>query len=304
MKTRHFFLVLVIICFSCGTNNKPVSDAQKEKIKGEVKEVANTIIKGAEEVNFEMMAATWLDSPDFIYTNNGKTFSYQEIADAMKLFFGSLINQKCTIINEKYAILDNSTVLYTTNCTWLENFKDGHAKLQDPWVMQSTFKKTDNNWKVINIVESGVNQSAINAETSKGLNQAELLRKFIGNWEIPVGKDTSLLMIIKNFKGGNSLSVSDRLETKGKVLLEGTGLWAYDAGLNKVMLALMRSNGDVIQNLGLFTSTTTYEYVNVNNSPDYLGVSKCIFEFVSPDEIKGIYTIDNKEFIQPMKRIK
>jgi len=304
MKARLIFLSLLILCFSCGTNNKPVSDAQKNIIKGEVKEVVNTIIKGAEKANFEMMAESWLDSPDFIYTNNGKTFSYQEIADAMKLFFGSLINQKCTIIDEKYAILDNSTVMYTTNCTWLENFKDGHAKLQDPWVMQSTFKKIDNIWKVINIVESGVNQSVINTETSKGLNQTELLKKFIGNWQIPVGKDTSLIMVIKNFKGGNGLYVSDKLETKGKVLLEGTGFWAYDTGINKVTLSLMRSNGDVTQNLGFFTSATTYEYVNVNNSPDYMGVSKCIFEFVSPDEIKGIYTIDNKEFIQAMKRIK
>ncbi len=54
MKTRLIFLVLLIICFSCGTNNKPVSDAQKEKIKGEVKEVVNTFIKGAEEANFEL----------------------------------------------------------------------------------------------------------------------------------------------------------------------------------------------------------------------------------------------------------
>ncbi len=46
MKTRLIFLVLLIVCFSCGTNNKPVSDAQKEKIKGEVKEVVNTFFKG------------------------------------------------------------------------------------------------------------------------------------------------------------------------------------------------------------------------------------------------------------------
>jgi hypothetical protein len=38
MKTRLVFLVLLIVCISCGTNNKPVSDAQKEKTKGEVKE--------------------------------------------------------------------------------------------------------------------------------------------------------------------------------------------------------------------------------------------------------------------------
>ena len=37
MKTKLIFLVMLIACISCGTNNKPVSDAQKEKIIGEVK---------------------------------------------------------------------------------------------------------------------------------------------------------------------------------------------------------------------------------------------------------------------------
>ena len=53
MKTRLIFLVLLIVSFSCGTNNKPVSDAQKEKIKGEVKEVVNALFKSAEEANFD-----------------------------------------------------------------------------------------------------------------------------------------------------------------------------------------------------------------------------------------------------------
>ena len=75
MKTRLILLVLLIVSFSCGTNNKPVSDAQKEKIKGDVKEVVNTIFKGAEEANFEMATEPWLDSPDFVLINNGMTLT-------------------------------------------------------------------------------------------------------------------------------------------------------------------------------------------------------------------------------------
>jgi hypothetical protein len=303
MRTRLIFLLLLIVSFSCGTNNKPVSDAQEEKIVGEVKEIVHSVFKGAEEANFDMVVETWYDSPDFVYMCNGKIYNYKECMDEMEQFLNVLLNQKCTIVYEKYAVLDNSTVLGTINTKWLMNYKDGHSVLQDPWAVQFTFKKIDNRWRVIYHVESGV-EKGVSSESSKGLNQAELLKKFIGNWEILVGKDTSLFIVIKNFKGGNGLYVSDRLETKGKVLVEGTGFWAYDAGINKVTLSLMRSNGEVTQNIGIFTSPTTYEYVNVNNSPNYIGVSKCIFEFVSPDEIKGIYTIDNKEFIQPMKRIK
>ena len=65
MKTKLFFLVLLIVSFSCSTNTKPVSDAQKEKIKGEVKEVVNNFYKGCEEANFDVVVALDFDSPAF-----------------------------------------------------------------------------------------------------------------------------------------------------------------------------------------------------------------------------------------------
>ena len=79
MKTKLIFLVILIACFSCGTNNKPVSDAQKEKIKGEVKEVIQTTYKGFEEVNFDMAVGSFLDSPDFVWLTNGSTYGYKEV---------------------------------------------------------------------------------------------------------------------------------------------------------------------------------------------------------------------------------
>ena len=170
MKTRLVYLVLLIVCFSCGTNNKPVSDAQKEKIKGEVKEVVNTFFKGAEEANADMIIGTYLDSPDFVFTYNGNSFRYKQCADMAKSVFGTLKNQKITVVDEKYAVLDNSTVMVTVNNKCLMNYKDGHSVLQDPWISQILFKKIDNKWKVISGAESGIEKS-VSSESSKGLNQ-------------------------------------------------------------------------------------------------------------------------------------
>ena len=80
-------MVMLIASISCGTNNKPLSDAQKEKIKGEVKEVVNTFIKGCEELNFDMAVESFLDSPDFDYISNGKTYNYQEVVDGYETSF-------------------------------------------------------------------------------------------------------------------------------------------------------------------------------------------------------------------------
>ena len=93
MKTRLIFLVILIACISCGTNNKPVSDAQKEKIKGEVKEVVNTFIKGCEEANPDMAAEPLFDSPDFVYILNGRALSYRELVDGMRPNFSKFFNQ-------------------------------------------------------------------------------------------------------------------------------------------------------------------------------------------------------------------
>jgi len=37
--------------------------------------------------------------------------------------------------------------------------KDGNVVLQDPWISQYLFKKIDNEWKVINANESGVEKN-------------------------------------------------------------------------------------------------------------------------------------------------
>jgi hypothetical protein len=299
MKTRLIFLVLLIVSFSCGTNNKPVSDAQKEKIQGEVKEVVNTIFKGAEEANFEMATEPWIDSPDFVYSYNGNSYGYKEFVDAMKPMFGSFLNQKCTIVGEKFAILDNSTVSYTANTKWLVNYKDGHSILQDPWVMQIIFKKIDSKWKVINCVESGVEKS-VPSESSKGLNQAELLMQYVGNFEAPSGKDTTEFVQFKSLQGQNVLSLYAKVVTKGKILFEETGFWGYDAANNKIDLSVMVSNGYVFHYLGEFTSSDKLEFFDVNSATG----NKFIMERISSDVFKETSIINNKTVTRISKRVK
>ena len=72
-----------------------------------------------------------------------------------------VINQKCTIVNEKYAVLDNSNcAVHMMNCKWLTNYKDGHSILvPDPQVTQVLFRKIKNSWRVINIVDSNVEKN-------------------------------------------------------------------------------------------------------------------------------------------------
>ena len=236
MKTKLIFLILLIANLSCDTN-KSVSNAEKDKMKGEIKEVVNTIFKGCEEANFDMAMESWLDSPDLVFIFNGVALDYKGIVDAMKPLFSTLLNQEVTIITEKYVFLDKSTVIYTTNCTFLENYKDGHATLSDPLVMQFTFMKINDKWKVINAVESSVRQDVKNSKISNELNQVELHKQFIGNWKGEVGKDTIGFWDVKSF--GTGLECYFKDVTKGKIVIEGTQIWGYDKRVDKFILSSM-----------------------------------------------------------------
>jgi len=282
MKTRHVFLILLVACYSCGTNNKPVSDAEKEKIIGEVKEVVNTFLKGAQEANADLILATYLDSPDFVFTYNGNSFSYQQCADMSKSVFGTLENQKITIVDEKYAVLDNSTVLVTLNNKCLMNYKDGHSVLQDPWISQILLKKIDNNWKVISGSESGIEQSVPN-ETSKELNHIEFMQQFLGTWKAEYGKDTILNYNARPFGKGSVREWT--LSTKGKVITSAKVLFGYDSKSDKmIQVTLYESSPEIDIWAWRATSENTSEGVPLKDitNPDY-AVSKMKTESKSPD---------------------
>jgi hypothetical protein len=242
MKTRFIFLVLLIVCISCGTNNKPVSDAQKEKIKGEVKEVVNTFYKGCEEANADMVMESFLDSPDFVDITNGRTFSYKELM-AMKPNFNAILNQKCTMVNEKYLFLDKSAVLYTAETKWSTNYKDGHSSITDPQAFLITFKKIDNKWRIIYLVDSNVEKNVVNNETPKELNQVELFKQFLGSWKCDIGKDTTEFWVGKSY--GTGLACDFKDVTKDKIVSEGKSLWGYNKELDKFIVASMFRGKDL-----------------------------------------------------------
>jgi|SRR5664280_1963096 len=293
MKTRLIFLVMLIVCISCGTNNKPLSDAQKEKIKRQVKDVVNTFFKGCEEVNIGMAIGTCLDSPDFVYINNGYSFSYKECMDVFKPVFSSMLNQKITIVDEKYTFPDNSTVLYTNHCTSLTNYKDGHAVLQDPTVMLFIFRKINDKWKITYGVESYITQNVMNTETSKKLNQVELMKNFIGTWKSEAGKDTTFLWEGKPY--GEGLDVYVKTETKGKVVSEGKAVMAYDKNSDKfIQTRIMNGKGSLIAAMW-FTSKNTCEgvfYKDMSNPEN--AQMKAIFEFISPTKFTETDKAPNK----------
>lgn len=302
MKTRLVILLLLIGCFSCGTNNKPVSDAKKEKIKGEIKEVVNTFIKGIEEANVDMVMESFLDSPDFVDITNGMAFSYKEIT-AMKPNFDAILNQKCTKVNEKYTFLDNSTVLCIAENKWSTNYRDGHSSIADPQAFLFVFKKIDNRWKVIHLVDSYVEKN-VPSESLKGLNQVELMKQFLGSWKCEVAKDTICYWDIKAF--GTGVEGYFKYVTKGEIVTEGKELWGYDKTNDKFILSEMIKGVDIALYVTWFSpknKCVMFPYSDISNSPR--ATSKWEVEFTSPDVlVETTFVNNNPVKIDTYKRVK
>ena len=293
MKTRLVILLLLIGCFSCGTNNKPVSDAQKEKIKGEIKEVVNTFIKGIEEANADKVMESFLDSPDFVDITNGMAFNYKEIM-AMKPNFDAILNQRCIMVNEKYTFLDKSTVLYIAENKWSTNYRDGHSSITDPQAFLFVFKKIDNRWKVIHLVDSYVEKN-VPSESQKGLNQVELMKQFLGSWKCEVGKDTTVFWDTKSY--GTGLECEYNYVKNGKIVSEGRQLWGYDKTIDKFYATTLQKGKDIYIDVYWFITKnnckiyTLYDLENPEKAP-----VRWEIEFKSPDLFIETYISNNEPF--------
>jgi hypothetical protein len=213
--------------------------------------------------------------------------------DIFKPVFASMLNQKITIVDEKYTFPDNSTVFYSNHSKSLTNYKDGHAILQDPTVMLLIFKKINATWKIIYGVESYIQQNVKNTETSKDLNQIELMKKFVGTWKSEAGKDTSFIWDGKSY--GEGLDINVRFETKGKIINEGKAVLAYDKNSDKYIQArIMKTSGSILAAMW-FTSKNTCEgvlYSDMSNPEN--AKMKAIFEFISPTKFTQTDKVPNK----------
>jgi hypothetical protein len=285
-------------------NNKPLSDAQKEKITGEVKEVVNTFNKACEEANADMLLSIFLDSPDFVAQFNGLTFNYKECTDGIRSGFTTITDQKGTILDEKYAVLDNSTVLYSQKSKWLTNLKDGSSVLGDPWAVQLIFKKTGDGWKVLSSSESGSQKIIKASDIPKELNQVELHKQFIGYWKAEMGKDTITFWDVKSY--GTGIEGYFKVVTKGKIFMDGKQLWGYDKKLDKYVMSEMVKGMDNALYSSWFISKDKCVMLSYNDisNPDNASM-KYEVEFKSPDILVQTTIVNNKTVkIDTMTRVK
>lgn len=152
MKKTLLSLTIVFVC-SCTNMNKPLSDEDKAKIISEAKVFTATLIQTCENPDPDKLKSTYLESPDFVSLVGGVYSDYDESIKGMYSYLNSVKSQKSTIKNEKYVVLDATTVLYSANSSWEATLKNDSIVYMDPVGMQFLLKKIDNDWKVLSWTE-------------------------------------------------------------------------------------------------------------------------------------------------------
>jgi len=79
--------------------------------------------------------------------------------------------------------------------------------------------------------------------TQTKLNQVELMKQFIGTWEVAAGKDTNVIAEIKSY--GTGLENYWKYVTKEKIVSEGKQLWGYDKKIDKFVYVNLGKGKDI-----------------------------------------------------------
>lgn len=136
----------------------------------------------------------------------------------------------------------------------------------------------------------------LNAQTQQsGLNQAELLRQFIGTWKNEEIKDTVYTAELKPY-GNNGLEFTLTGFALGKTWLEEKQLWGYDKTSDKIVVAGMTKNVPHVMLQSMwFTTRYRCEQVPLEFASDPEKSNfKVTFDLKSPDLVVREEILNNK----------
>jgi len=291
MKTKLlFWIFLITTLLSCTSKDKPVSEAEKGIIKKEVKKIVNMFFVGCEQTDFNLVMKTMNYSPEFRYIYNGNVLTYEDCISIFKPMFKTQKGQKFNILDEKYEVFDNSTVLYTAKIKSRTDYKDGHYILVDQGVILFVFKQIDIRWQIVYGVESTV-EKTINDNKKRDLNQIKLFRQFAGTWKGKLSKDSTFVWTGKY--SDRKIEGSFKVMVKKRTVLEAKVINVYDKSTDSFVETEIYKGSHPMVFVSRFTSKKICEAVPFKDSSDPEQAKlKTKFEFKRPNMFVQITTLN------------
>jgi len=112
------------------------------------------------------------------------------------------------------------------------------------------------------------------------LDQVELMKQFIGTWELPLGENSSY--ILKFVPVGEAMYLIEEKKENGEATLSSVGVWGVSHDRNTIISAAVENNGLISFDYGRFVSASkflTERYRDDQKHPTWMHE----FEILSPD---------------------
>jgi SnoaL-like domain len=128
---------------------------EQEQIIQSVKQVADSIIRFAEEASANSLLDCYANSQDFLScTGDGKMRNFEGFKDLCTKFYDSIKGQRIYTVQEKFHVMDRHLVIFAWTGSIHVFFKSGEILIMKEYALTCIFKKVDHQWKVIHSHES------------------------------------------------------------------------------------------------------------------------------------------------------
>jgi len=157
MKKILFSLIAVALLGCTNQPPKPLTDAEKETIKNEVKKDFNIMLEAFKKHDLETALRYYLDFPDFMGIGpDGVIVDFAQFKKANEDMVNSAKSMQFTTIKEDSKILGSDQVLYIYQYSAEIILNSGEKITYDELAMTCLYKKVEGLWKIVFYHESGL----------------------------------------------------------------------------------------------------------------------------------------------------
>ena len=138
-------------------NADSLSNAEQERIKEELREAIDTLIRGCETLDMELAFGIFSDWPDFLMMGtDGSLCDFQTYVDNNVDYLKTCSSFELTTFGEEIRILSREVAIFSWAYGAKATLKTGEQDIVEKAGATFVFGKVENEWKVVYYHESSL----------------------------------------------------------------------------------------------------------------------------------------------------
>ena len=146
-------------------STRAVSGSEIQKIKGEIRNAVDSLIKGCESLNIDQAFGIFRDFPDFrMIAMDGSLCDYQTYLQNNIDYLAECSSFELTTLDERIDILASDIAIFSWIYRVVATLKSGERDLIEKAGATFIFRQIEDQWKVVHYHESTSPPTRLSAE--------------------------------------------------------------------------------------------------------------------------------------------